>query len=416
MKTTNKKMKKSEEPERTFMDSFWERTYNLLCWGLIFAFCYMSLGAITSQNTSWDFRVYMAGVNAFNQNKDPYLIENTKDIVGDILPFVYAPHTLIFFEIFFLLHDIKLFYLSLMGLILLGTYFILNLDKKPESLFLVTLVLTGFISAYWGLLTGNLSGFLFLCLFAISISLLMQRKHYLSAIVIGIMSSLSLFPLMFSLVFLSVKQPLIERLKLIGISCGTVITTLGISYLWNPQLMLSFIHSLTSSTFATPDTGGMSTPTPFLMFGYIAHWFYLNDMVITAIISIVYICIVIWAVQYFIRENPGDILKTYSFTALSLFMLLPRTKPYYFIMLAIPLYILAKEYDYKIKIPILLISSLIPAIVYINYWINPHLIPDIVNLYAQSISLLITFGFIIIYDTHRRHLIEKQEQSNIRSN
>lgn len=374
--------------------------YILLCGILLLAFGYMLLGIISSPGTGWDYRVYMGAVNALNQNKDPYILDNIKDYVGDTLPFTYAPHTLLFFGVLFLFPNIGIFYLLLIILMLISTYLVLTMDQKPHYLFLGTLLLTGFISAYWNFLTGNIHGIFFLFLLAGSMYLLKQERFYVSAIVIGLMSSWSLFPIIFSAVFLVIKRPLVERFKLICLSCGTSGTILVLSFIVNPPLMQSFIQSLTASTSAIHDSGGMATPLPYLMFGDIAKGLYLGSPVFSAILSIMYICLVIGAANYFIKKNQENLLKIYSFVFLSIFMLLPRIKPYYFIMLVVPLYFLVKDYSYKAKLLVFTGISLFPLFVYLNYWVNPKLVPDMVNLYAQTMSLFFIFGFIILYDRY----------------
>ena len=59
--------------------------------------------------------------------------------------------------------------------------------------------------------------------------------------------------------------------------------------------------------------------------------------------SLAYLCILGWAAWYCIIKNQGDDLKVYALGIFFLFMLLPRTKPYDFIILVVPVYFLFRD-------------------------------------------------------------------------
>jgi hypothetical protein len=69
-------------------------------------------------------------------------------------------------------------------------------------------------------------------------------------------------------------------------------------------------------------------------------------------------------------------------------------------MLVVPLYFLLKESSYKAKLLIFTGISLFPLFVYLNYFTNPDLVPSLVNLYAQSMSLFFIFAYIILNDRY----------------
>lgn len=371
-----------------------------MCGILLLAFGYMLLGVISSPGTGWDYRVYMGAVNTLNQYKDPYILDNIKDYVGDNLPFVYSPHTFILFEFLYLFQSIWIYRLFSVILIFISAYLVLTIDEgKRHYLFFITLLLTGFISVYWNFLTANVS-IIFLFFTSLIFNLLKKERFTESAVVTGLMSSFSLFPILFSALFLFIKRSFKERLILMCLAGGTLGVILVLSYIVNPSLMQSFIQSLTGSTSQIYDSGGMANPTPYLMFGYIVNGLNLNGLIFTAIFSLIYIGLVIVATYFFVKKNQNDVFKTYCLVFLSLFMLLPRIKPYAFIMLIVPLYFLVKDYSYKAKILVFSGISLFPLFVYLNYWVNPKLVPDIVNLYAQAMSLFFIFGFIVLYDRY----------------
>lgn len=249
-------------------------------------------------------------------------------------------------------------------------------------------MITGFFSAYWNFLTGN---FAIMSLFLISVMfyLIKKNKFKESAIVNGLMASITLFPIMFSGSFLTLKRSYKELLTLIGIAGITFGVIFIVSYIFNPPLAQSFIQSLIGNESQLKETGGMSNPTPYLMFGYIVQ----NNVLITGVLSLTYIGLVLGALYLFTKRNT-DPFKIYTFGFLSVFMLLIRIKPYSFIMAIVPIYLLIKDYSYKLKIAILLSISLFPFLMYKDFWEQFLPLPDLIIYYAQSISLFAIFAII----------------------
>jgi hypothetical protein len=385
--------------ELTPVQELWRIGYVLLCGILLLITVYMLFSVISSPGTGWDYRVYMGAVDALNQNKDPYILDNIKEYVGDDLPFVYPPHTFILFEFLFLFQSIGVYRLFFAILILISAYLVWQIDEKHHYLFFITLLLTGFISIYWNFLTAN-DSIVFLFFTSVIFYCLKKGRITESAIATGLMASFSLFPILFSAIFLLIRQTLVERLKLICIAGGTLGAILVLSYIVNPSLMMSFIHSLVSDTSRIYESGGMSTPTPYLMFGDITKGLGLGSPVFTAILSLLYIGAVLGSTYFFVMKNQGDMFKVYCLGFLAIFMILPRLKPYTFIMLVVPLYFLLKESSYKAKILVFSGISLFPMVVYLNYFINSKLVPDLINLYAQSMSLFFIFAYIILNDLY----------------
>jgi len=330
----------------------------------------------------------MGGVDAFNQNKDPYILANIQDYVGDKLPYVYPPHMLIFFEIFYFIQNIDIYRLFIVLLLATSVYFIAKSEDKPDYILYIVLLVTGFFSAYWNFLTGN---FAIMSLFLISVMfyLIKKDKFKESAFVNGLMTSITLYPMIFSGAFLTLKRSYKEILTLIGIAGITFGAIFVVSYIFNPLLAQSFTQSLIGNESQIKDTGGMSNPTPYLMFDYIAP----NNILISGAISLIYIGLVLGALYLFTKRNT-DPFKIYTFGFLSMFMLLIRIKPYSFIMAVVPVYFLIKDYSYKLKIAVLLSISLFPFLMYKDFWEKFFPLPDLIIYYAQSISLFAIFAII----------------------
>jgi len=120
------------------------------------------------------------------------------------------------------------------------------------------------------------------------------------------------------------------------------------------------------------------------------------------LVSLVYIFLIIGASWYAIRKNQENPLKVYSLAMFAIFMILPRIKPYYFIFLAIPLYILFKDCSYKIKILVFVVISLLPLFAwylsnfyrYYSFYYTGSL-PYLISEYGQTISLFLIFAITI---------------------
>jgi hypothetical protein len=348
-----------------------------------------------------DYRVYKGAVQSLNHGEDPYSILIINQYSGEWLPFLYPPHTLLFFwclQVFFIFQSIWMYYAFLVVLMLASGYLIVTLDKKPHYLFFITLLLTGFISTFYNFYDGN-KDIIFLFLFACIFYLLVQEKFWQSAIVMGLMGSFSLITLPFIALYLVVRRSVMDRLTYILLSIGVVALIFLITWLVNPSLLVSYSENLRGSTNPLYDKFGRLTPTPFLMFGVLLNQ--TNGISIPLIlVSIIYVCLIIAASWYVIKKNQENPLIVYSFILLAIFMILPRIKSYSFIVLAIPLYFLFKDCSYKIKIFVLGVISLLPLF----FWYYPEMYRTgtlifLISDYVYTVSLILIFvsAFVLEY-------------------
>jgi len=336
---------------------------------------------------------------------NPYILENINQYAGGYtggnLPFTYPPHTLYFFwvlDLFFVFHSIGIYYLFLFGLLTASAYLIVKMDQKPEYLFLVTLLLTGFMSTFWNFATGN-KDILFLFLFAFVFWMLLKEKYWQSSILMGLTAAFSLITAPFVALYLVVKRPIQDRLAYISMSIGVVVVMFIGSYCINPTFLLSYIGTLQGSSSPIHDASGWNTPTPFSMFGNLISSVNPGNMIPVAIISLVYIGIVVFATWKYSVKNAGNTMKKYSLVMLGIFMVLPRIKPYDFIILIVPLYFLLKDFNYRGKSLAFAVISLLPIFV----WVYPRVVfaddlPFMLASYAQTYSLILIFVLIIIHD------------------
>jgi hypothetical protein len=375
---------------------FWKRVYVIFCIILLFLTAVQLFSFVLSDpHSGWDYRVFVGAVQDINHGKDPYLPVNIYYYTHESIPFTFAPHTLLFFwclQFFYNIQSIWLYYAMLVALLVASGYIIVNLDKKPEYLFIITLLLTGFISTFWNFRTGNKEIF-FLFLFACIFYLLVKEKFWQSSIIMGLMGSCTLVPLPFMALYLVVKRPILKRLQYIFLSICVVVAIFLVTWLINPTLFVSYIKIF-------PGTSALHEPisdsiTPFLMFDYLLNQMNGGNTIFLILVSFIYIGLIIGATWYVIRQNQENQLKVYSLAMLAIFMVLPRIKPYYFIDLAIPLYFLFKDSSDKIKILVFAIISLLPLGSWYYFWIDhtqpiPYLV-FLIHQYSQTFSLFLIF-------------------------
>lgn len=381
----------------------WNIVYVILCLALLALTAFYLFIILQASSTGWDYRVYAGAVQALDHMQNPYILENINQYNGgENLSFVYPPPTLYFFwllDFFFVFHYIAIYYVLLVILLIISGYLIVTLDQKPHYLFFTTLLLTGFISTFWNFLTGN-KDVLFLFLFAVIFTLLVKEKYWQSSIVMGLTAAVSLFTTPFAALYLVVRRPILDRLAYIVLSIGVVSALFLVSYCINPSFLVFYIGTLQGSTSPFFEPGGWDTPTPYLMFKDLLNSVSPGNILPVVIVSCVYIGLILYATwNYYLKHN-GDTLKIYSLVMLSVFMILPRIKPYDFIILVVPLYFLFKDCRYRIKSLVLAVISLLPFFV----WYSPALgingddLPFLLGSYAQAYSLIFIFLVVILQD------------------
>jgi hypothetical protein len=397
-----------KKPASFSSDIFWKRAYVALCVILLCLTAGQLFTGLSNAYSGMDYRVYKGAVQSLSDGKDPYLLQNIKQYSGDRLLFVYPPHTLLFFwclQIFFIYQSIWIYYAFLIAFMVASGYLIVTLDKKPQYLFFITLLLTGFMSTFWNFYDGN-KDILFLFLFAGIFYLMIKEKFWQSSIVMGLMGSFSLFTIPFIALYLVVKRSMKDRLTYILLAIGVIVAIFLITWWVSPSLLGSYSENVRGDRSPLYDKFGTLTPTPFLMFGVLLNQ--TNGFSIPLIlVSFVYVSLIIGASWYYVRKNQEKPLIVYSFVMLAIFMVLPRIKPYSFIVLAIPLYFLFKDCRYKIKILVFTVISFVPLF----FWYYPYIVrfyPEIYRtgtliflisdyVYTMSLILIFVSAFVLEY-------------------
>jgi hypothetical protein len=370
-------------------DIFWKRAFEVLCVILLILTAGQFYLGLSIPFSGMDYRDYYGAVQSLNHGEDPYFLLNINQYSHDWIQFNYPPHILLFFwclQVFFVFQNIWIYYAFLSVFLVASGYLILKVDKKPEYLFFITLLLTGFSGTFWNFYDGN-KDILFLFLFACIFYLILKEKFWQSSIVMGLTGSISLITIPFIALYLVVKRPLVDRAKYILLSIGVIAVIFLITWLLTPSLLGSYIENVLGIKSPMYEKFDYTTPAPFLMFGALLKQ--TNGISIPLIlVYLIYICLIIGASWFVIKKNQENTLVVYSFVMLAIFMLLPRIKPYDFIILVLPLYFLFRDYNYKVKILVFTVISLVPLF-FLYYPFIIRFYTEIFNTRLEFLSLLL---------------------------
>ena len=94
------------------------------------------------------------------------------------------------------------------------------------------------------------------------------------------------------------------------------------------------------------------------MFNDLLNGVNINGILPVAVVACVYVGLILFATRNYWINNKEDTLKNYSIVFLAIFMMLPRIKPYDFIMVAIPVYFLCKDLSDRMKCLLFAVISL----------------------------------------------------------
>jgi len=382
----------------------WKIIYYILCLTLLALAAYQCFNLfVVFPPYAQDYKVFVGAVQTLDHTQNPYVLNNINQYRGNgDLEFVYPPHTLYFFwflQFLFIFQNVWAYFAFLGILLIFSSYLLLTLDQKPHYLFLITLMMTSFISLWWNFTQGN-KDILFLFLFAIIFSLLITEKYWQSSIVAGLTVGFSLFATPFLALFLVIRRPIADRLAYIVLSACTVAALFLASYCINSSFLYSYVGILLENNSTLLQHGGWNAPIPYWLFYDLFRGISSNVIIPTILVSCAYISIILYATWCYYQKHPGDTLKIYSLVLLSVFMLLPRMMPYNFIILVIPLYILFKDDSYQLKTLVLAVTSLLPLIVWYLpvFCVNKDTLPLLLGPYVQTYSLFLIFFIVILHD------------------
>jgi len=329
-----------------------------------------------------DFRVYCAAATAFHAGEDPYHLETILNygsrISGFVYmtkgPFSYPPLTLIpltdLCSFFQGLPSLRLYYILYFIILAMGIPIIRAYPlTRPDPFYAVTLYTTGLISVFWSFSTGNIS-ILYAPIVALVFLFLIKRRYLLSSLCTSLLAAFSLFSVVFLSTYSILNTSRQEKARAISVSLGLLVLWLLASFLWNPALFLSYLSQFFSEGSPVLETENLITPTAYLCFRDILTIFHIYSIPLFIVVVAAYVLSISLMVYYFTLRNRSNSLILFSFLFIALFLLLPRLKPNYFVLILIPIYILTRDFTIPVKSIILLILSLVPTVILISIMVN----------------------------------------------
>jgi hypothetical protein len=360
---------------------------------------------INFNSFGWDNKVICGGVKCFYAGQDPYYVQNLQKYshIPD-LPFVYFPLALIlFFPLCFFSTPIVYYTVWLLFLLLIFL-FAKKIDKlqgKADNIFLITILITGFSAFYINLLTGNI-GLIEGVIFSISLFFIVKERYYASAILLGIISSLKLFPITLSMLFLLVKGSWKKKLTI------TLICLLGflfmhlLSTMLFPTLTVSYIKTITGSVdgqFKLIEEFGEVNPSSYAFLKETLSLFVKSNMAFYfAYISFCLVIAILFVMH--IRSNKEAFFEKFCLGVIGMMLIWIRLKPYSFIWALLPIYLLVKESSFKKKMLILGLISFIPdLVILLGGYIFPSFRSTILFGYTNFFCLLAVYLLLVFKKT-----------------
>ncbi len=391
--------KAEQTQEKNLQTVFWKVLYFTMMILVIFG----NLAVISNLKNDpiffVDFNTYSGALDSFDHGEDPYIASNIFHYSKMASPFgfAYPPFTLMLFQGISLFapvfHSIDLYLLVLLLMTLIATFILIKTDLNPDYFLLVFLIITAFSGTYWNFLTGNFA-ILYFVLSSLFFYFIYKERFVSSALVMGFFAAFSLFPIIFNGIYLAIKRPFRDMAEYLFISLGLTLAILAFSYCLNPVLFLSFIRHLSGNMSPAYEVGGIYTPGPYSFISGLVNFMNVHSSLVIDVAFLIYIGIILLITALFLKKNEQNVLISTSLIFISIFLLMPRVKPYYFTMLIVPVYFLLKDASVRTKCIGLSIVSLFPAI---WFFVKPDLQNSFLVLiyqYCQIISLFIFFLYI----------------------
>lgn len=379
----------------------------------------VNLIAMNFHKAGWDFNVYCAAVKVFENNGNPYLVNEVQKLSGNSLPFIYPPISIFLFKTFCYLNSIfnvRISYHILWCIFILGIFFIIKKgDKCFSPLLLVTLLLSGFLATFWNFFTGNI-GLFELLLLSVCFYFVIKGKYYLAMFPLTLIALLKIIPLALIGIFILSGITKSSRLKVLLFGVLLFIFFSSLSYFLFPDIThsyyLSLMGKLGKQISPIYEKGGISNPSTFYMVKSVSEMLFGNNFIVSLTIYILLIAFIFAIFLDYVLKNDRDFLDILSAWVLFFLIVSPRLKPYSFAFALIPVYFLIKDFTERYKFLAIFIVSVIPLLrlrLYSFFAASTEplfILGNTIFDYNQSICLLIFFIFTLLYDRFKIKLVK----------
>ncbi|MDD1663132.1 MAG: hypothetical protein LUQ60_05240 [Methanomicrobiales archaeon] len=165
---------------------------------------------------------------------------------------------------------------------------------------------------------------------------------------------------------------------------------MAISYITFPALFKSYVNLLAGESSPIYEVEGYKTPTAYLFLQDLAGLFMGRDTAIPYVLDLFFVGIILTALFSFYRKNRNNAIRLFAFSLIAIFLLIPRLKPNYFVLILVPIYLLILEERDNIKTMVLIIGAILP---FLGFLIANHM--PVENTTRDLISLVISYNQLI---------------------
>ncbi|MBN2015407.1 DUF2029 domain-containing protein [Candidatus Dojkabacteria bacterium] len=389
--------------------SIWEAAFNTCCITIIILSIFFIEVGLLRYLAGGDFNIYCGAVRTYDDGCDPYVVSNVKIYSDSPFSFIYPPLSLFFLKLLRFLDSVFTYHL-IWVLLLLFVYFIVKRgDTTFKPLFFVTLLTSCFAATFWNFLVGNV-GLIELSLFAFIFLGIINRKHRLPAFIIGVLSFLKITSVFYSILLLFSRTSKREKMRLFSLVVLTFLLLHLLSYILFPGISSSYYLSLTGGidNQHSPifEKGGVNNPSMFFLINEAAERIMDGNNELVVVLYALFVLFVLFTFYRYTREK-RSYLKLFSFGVLCIMLILPRFKPYSLTFAILPVYFLAKGYDFKKKILFVLITCLCPMVFFsFGYLSSLNFLTSFLWNYGQ----LVCFASAFLLFSYNEKLILKRSQ------
>lgn len=339
---------------------------------------------------------YCSSVMALQQGRDPYIMANYP-AMPVTMHYTYMPVHLPVMRLACSLHSNHRLsvYIFQLSCIFMSLAYILYFIRKPQTIiWLFVIVLTGFRGFRAFLDTANMAGVEF-SIFLASCCLIYRNNLFSAATGLGLMASLKLMPLSFISLFYMIKNiSLLKKFQMVGISILSFAAMILISLTLFHTFFDSWLNSLfgqlpQASSIAEIWRGYEESSLFGLLVGGSLKSFLMSPQFSPLYFSTV-LLLVGGYVWWIITSPPGkDGNDTFYVGLILLILLLPRLKPYTYLLATAPLFFYSLHLNVRNKITIFITACLLP------YFIEKNSFSQEIRDYRQLISLGMTYIIIL---------------------
>lgn len=348
--------------------------WKVLCVSLIFGNLLLMAVPRAVMGPVHDFQNVCAAVDVWLRGKDPYLVANTIEYCGFPYPFVYPPFSLYWIQGLCYGNrwlGFQANYFLLFSIVFLGIFFVIRRgDDHFHPWLFITLLLTGFFSAHYGVLFGNMI-WVELFFLAMAFYWILKEKYSLAGVFLAFGSVLRIFPILFGLPFILAPQARGRRWKNLWIMGSLFGGILVCSFLQSPAMTVSafraILGKIPGQVSPALEGGGAMTPTPYFLIKDLMVPIGGEDGLVFLLYGL-FALLTVGIFAQFVKRRNRSFLEIFSAGVLVVLILFPRVKPYYFIWASLPVYFLVRTWNRKdIQWAVLIVSGL-PLILYGLSW------------------------------------------------